>query len=309
MSSPRLLSLDALRRLDRGTTVIWATPSVRSQVEGTLGLAAPRPLTALPPEVRTVIAVGGGAFIDDVKLWRLEAAPCLELIAIPSVWGSGAEASPVAVRNRGGKKVIRMDPKLLPDARAILPGLAATLPLARAKLGCGDCWAHALEGFLSPLATDALRSELAALMNDMLKAPIANAPVWFELSAAACAGQARSSVGLVHGIAHTLEGPMRLQNPDAEWGHARICSIFLWPVMCFNQRTSTHWQNLSASHGLNGAQVMEVLRSFFDRSGYQEALPALRAYWMAVLRDPCSRTNSTLVRPASLQFFERGASQ
>ena len=33
------------------------------------------------------------------------------------------------------------------------------------------------------------------------------------------------------------------------------------------------------------------------------ALPVLEEHWRSVLRDPCSRTNSALVRPQHLSFF------
>jgi alcohol dehydrogenase class IV len=229
----------------------------------------------------------------------------VELIVIPSIWGSGAEVSPIAVRNRDGKKEIRMDPKLLPDARLVWPELAAAIPPDRVRVACGDCWAHALEGFLSPLATQALRAELASLLAQMLATPINNDPVWFELGARACAGQARSSVGLVHGIAHTLEGVLRARHPGADWGHAKLCSLFLWPVMRFNEQASGKWQQLLAEHGLPPRAILEVLRTLFDAEAYEQALPVLKEQWLSVLRDPCSRTNSALVRPASLDFFAR----
>ena len=89
-----------------------------------------------------LVVIGGGTLIDETKVWRLEQSPELTLIAIPSIWGSGAEASPIAVRNRGGKKDIRVDKKLLPDARAVWPELAATISPERVRFACGDSWSH-----------------------------------------------------------------------------------------------------------------------------------------------------------------------
>ena len=303
MNEPRVLTLDSLRCRQPESTIVWADPMVEDQVKKLLPFATRSPLTSLPEGVQSLIVVAGGTLIDEAKVWRLENAPYLELVVIPSIWGSGAEASPIAVRNRGGKKEIRMDPRLQPDARAILPELAASIPPERAKLGCGDCWAHALEGFLSPLADAALRVELAVLINQVLPCRLTNDPVWFDFSARACAGQARSSVGLVHGIAHTLEGILRAQQPAADWGHARLCSLFLWPVMRFNELASGKWREISAQYGVDAARVMSVIRSFFDGPVYDSVLPALREHWVSVLSDPCSRTNSALVRPACLEFF------
>ena len=303
MSKMRVLTIEELCLKPRETTIVWTDPLVQAQVEVRLPFRTLPPLRPLPADVRTIIVVAGGTLIDETKAWRLQTAPALELIAIPSIWGSGAEASPIAVLNRCGNKEILKDPKLLPDARAVLPDLAASIPPDRAILGCGDCWAHALEGFLSPLADDNIRNELAKLMHEMLEAPLTNDPVWFELSTQACAWQAHSSVGLTHGIAHTLEGIMRAEFPGAEWGHARLCSLLLWPVMRFNELTSTRWRDLSARHGLEIARIQSVVRSLFEESAYDQALSALKENWLTILRDPCTRTNSALVRPNSLGFF------
>jgi alcohol dehydrogenase class IV len=143
----------------------------------------------------------------------------------------------------------------------------------------------------------------------MLVAPLANDPMWFELGAQACAGQARSSVGLVHGIAHVLEGILRAEQPAGDWGHAKLCSIFLWPVMRFNEQASDKWRRLLAQHALEPEQVMAVARNLFDAAAYDSASTALKQHWMAVSRDPCSRTNSALARPSSLEFFVQKAFQ
>jgi hypothetical protein len=54
---------------------------------------------------------------------------------------------------------------------------------------------------------------------------------------------------------------------------------------------------------LDAARVMNLVRSLFDQSAYEQVLPTLRENWILILRDPCSRTNSALVRPGSVDFF------
>lgn len=302
MNSPRILTLADLRSRPRQGTAVWATPSVRARVEAALPFALTEP-PQVPPGTRCLIAIGGGTLIDEAKAWRLSQAGQIELIAIPSIWGSGAEVSPIAVLNRDGKKEIRIDPKLLPDARAVWPELAEGIPAARVRQACGDAWAHALEGFLSPLADDALRAELAGLIGQMAVMPLANDPAWFELGARACAGQARSGVGLVHGIAHVLEPVLRQRQPGAGWGHAKLCSIYLWPVMRFNEQASDNFRNLAAKHNLDTGRILAIARKLFEERPYEAALPVLKELWPAVLRDRCTRTNSALVRPAALDYF------
>ena len=148
-----------------------------------------------------------------------------------------------------------------------------------------------------------MQQELADVMQEMVKLPLASDPRWFELSARACAGQARSGVGLVHGIAHSLERYVRADFPQAGWGHAKLCSTFLWPVIEFNRQHAPKWERLTQQYELDAAEILNVLQELHDADSYQQVLPLLDKHWMEILRDPCSRTNSALVRPASKSFF------
>lgn len=303
MSKQETISLDYISSLNPETTIVWATDSVVKIVRERLKLPLMPALSPPPDDIQTLVVIGGGNLIDLAKCWKLNNKPGLRLIAIPSIWGSGAEASPIAVSNFDGNKVIRFHQGLLPNARAIWPELAQSLSDEQIRFGCGDCWSHALEGFLSPLADHSLRMELATLMGQMLRQPSQRDPVWFDWSAQACNGQAQSSVGLVHGIAHVLEGTIHSTEPYLNWGHSRLCSIYLWPVMQFNSSSSSKWDDLITEYGLRPESIMSAIRGFFDPDAYIRCLPFLKEQWMRIIKDPCSRTNSVLVRPGSLQFF------
>ena len=138
----------------------------------------------------------------------------------------------------------------------------------------------------------------------MLDAPLGKSPDWFRLSSEACAAQARSSVGLVHGIAHTLEGILCRDHPEGDWGHAKLCSTFLAPVMAFNGQDDGKSSRLMEEYGVDRGGVEEVVRMLHDADAYRAALPVLTENWRTVLRDQCSRTNVRLVRPADIGFFE-----
>lgn len=282
---------DVSARATHGDTAVWASdrarallapewPEARWLEEGGAGAQG----------LATIIVIGSGTLIDHVKLRRHTAT---SLIAVPTLWGSGAEASSVAVWTEDGKKKFRLDPALRPDAIGFDLRFAATVSPAQARAACGDVWSHALEGFLSPLADDALRTRLAALMARLLELPIAADGRWFEPGAEAAALQARSSVGLVHGLAHVLE-------PALAIGHARLCALLLAPVLRWNAATSTKWAELSAAFGLDRARIEATVESLGDTGDRRALIPAIEASWRQVLRDPCTRTNSALVRPDSL---------
>ena len=206
---PESWSLEKLLDAQLGQTALLATSSITSKVTETLPFNPIHNLDDLPNDLETLIVIGGGTLIDEAKVWRVRNSPKSTLVAIPSLWGSGAEISPVAVLNRKGKKEIHIADELIPDIRCLWPELAASIPENLARHGCGDAWSHALEGFLSPLANHDVQSDLANVIQDMIVVPLGNDSRWFELSARACFGQSQASVGLVHGIAHTLEHPSK----------------------------------------------------------------------------------------------------
>ena len=201
--------------------------------------------------------------------------------------------------------MIRCGEQYLPDARVLWPELSESAPARLLRHACGDTWSHALEAFLSPLAGEEARGEIATLLERLLTLPVGPDARWFEASADACRLQARSSVGLVHGIAHTLEGPLRAEQPDFGWGHAALCSTFLWPVMALNLRLSDGARQRFAAAGLDPHRVLAPTRALFDAESYDRAAPLLASHWNEILRDPCSRTNGTLVRPGALDHFQR----
>lgn len=287
-------------------SALVCTPAVRGRVSDWRSLVVDG-VADLVAGLDAVVVVGGGTLIDQVKAWRAVHSPGTFLVAVPSLWGSGAEASPIVVLERDRRKDIRIGEEFLPDVRCIWPELAESVPLQRARWACGDAWSHALEGFLSPLADDELRTELAGVIRTLCDLPISNDPRWFKASGDACAGQARSSVGLVHGIAHALEPVLRAESPSDGWGHARLCATFAWPVMAFNRDRGDKWASYLSEYGVDENAIMGRLRDLHDDSDYAAALPYLDARWIEILRDPCSRTNSTLVRPDDTSFFtERG---
>jgi alcohol dehydrogenase class IV len=307
MREPEVWPLTRLLAENLGPAIVWATPSVRARTESVLPYSHGAPEMELPAPTRTLIAVGGGTLIDAAKVFRRECAPALRLIAVPSIWGSGAEASPVAIVQDGVRKRIRVGSEYIPDVRVEWPELADSAPERLVRNACGDAWSHAIEALLSPLADEDLRGEIATLISRMLGIPLGRDVRWFEASVAACRFQARSSVGLVHGIAHTLEGPLRAEQPEFPWGHAALCSTFLWPVMALNLRLSSRAQEWLSRAGLVPDQVLAVARALFDEESYAFALPLLESHWKEVLRDPCTRTNGALIRPAALDFFQRRA--
>jgi alcohol dehydrogenase class IV len=257
-----------------------------------------------PTDASTLIVVGGGTLIDHAKRERHTRAPQVRLVAIPSLWGSGAEASPIVVTTHPDHKEVCIDDGFLPDVRVVWPKLADNAPADLVRYACGDTWSHALEGFLCPLATDDLRVELAGILHELMTLPIGYDSRWFDVSARACAAQARSGVGLDHGIAHVLEPVLRAAHSTSGWGHARLCSAFLAPVLHLLVSVSDKTQGLVGAYGLDLAAIEAAARSVGSPDDYVACLPTLIECWPRVLRDPCTRTSCVVIRPGYLSYFQ-----
>ncbi len=292
----RRWELNDLAKAELGRAVALVSPSVRAQVVERLCFPLVDRLESVASGTNTLIVIGGGSLIDRAKVFRREQWPALRLVAIPSLWGSGAEVSPVAVLNDNGKQIHFSD-DLIPDYFVVWPELAKHAPAELLRWACGDVWAHAMEAFTSPLANDDQRRQAAELMNAMADFPLGFDARWFDASAAACLLQARSSVGLIHGFAHTLE-------PKIGWGHARLCSLFLLPVLRFNLSRSPKVEKLAVQFGLELNKVEAVARELFSGEDYAQAMAEAAGIWETIARDRCSRTNCVLVRRDSLEFFQ-----
>jgi alcohol dehydrogenase class IV len=296
---PQLSAAEVRRELaESRSATLWATASSKAVAEELFGVPANCASNAGLVGVSLLVAVGGGAALDRAKWERSRQGHEIRLIAVPSLWGSGAEASRIVVLNEDGQKRIDVGEKFLPDAICWSEDFLASMSPLLARWACGDSWAHALEGFLSPLATEEIRQALAGVMRSMLLMPTTRDFRWFEASAIACAGQSHSSVGLVHGIAHVLEPFLAKQTANKPWGHARLCSALLAPVMRFNLAASSKPATLLARHGLELGRVMSIADSLAEPIG--PLVGPIQSLWTQILRDPCTRTNSVLVRPSSL---------
>jgi alcohol dehydrogenase class IV len=301
---PAVWSLQRLAQELPEDTVIWATPSVQQTVGETLRWPIVDVAAGFPTDAGAVIVVGGGTLIDHAKRERHTRAPQVRLVAIPSLWGSGAEASPIVVTTHPDHKEVCIDDGFLPDVRVVWPELAQNAPMHLMRYACGDTWSHALEGFVCPLATDDLRLELAGTMHELLTLPIGYDSRWFDVSARACAAQARAGVGLDHGIAHVLEPVLRAAHPGDGWGHARLCSAFLSPVLHLLVSVSDKAQGLVSAYGLDLAAIESAAHSVGSADDYAACLPTLMDCWPRVLRDPCTRTSCVVIRPSYVSYFQ-----
>jgi alcohol dehydrogenase class IV len=278
--------------------VTWASSAVAPAVRAELGLEPVRP-GQLPAGTRTLVVCGGGTLIDRAKATAKRRPEPVRVVAVPTLWGAGAEASPVIVLNGAdGAKEIAVDETFVPDVRVVWLGPSSAAPERLRRAGAGDVWAHTLEALISPLADTSVREGAAELVHALL--PLTpdgeHAVLWLDLSARACALQARAGVGLAHGIAHQLEGPLGI-------GHARLVAAALPTVFALAIAEAPRWPDVAAAYGLDAERIVARLESLLDLDDLAAVRAAVPEHRRAILRDPLTRTNGFLVRGAHLDAF------
>lgn len=250
----------------------------------------------------TVVVVGGGKLIDFSKVWRKSQNRSIHLVAVPSLWGSAAEVSPIAVINKD-KKEIHTSLKLIPNEVILWDALVKIMPDTLSLSGQGDAWSHLLEGFLSPLSDLELRLEAAQLIRKFTETDLQKDIKWFGLSQKACMVQARSGVGLIHGIAHTLEPLLKKSGQHSIAHHAILCSTLLYPVMSYNFERSEKMKVLFIENKLNLSSVFDKLKYLYNETIYDAIFTLMKENWKDVIKNPLSRINSSSVAMGSLDYF------
>ena len=202
-----------------------------------------------------VVAVGGGSVIDTAKMAsvisrnggrvtdyyskKLDFLPGLPLIAVPTTAGTGSEATPAAVFRDPDDEVKRgIRSELFMPASAILdPELTVTLPEKLTASTGMDALTHALEAYVSPMATvfsDMAAERSISLIFSHLKTAVeeggdrearAGMLIGSYLGGVAIA---IANVGAVHVLAHTLGGLHKVP-------HGLANALLLPYVMEFNR--------------------------------------------------------------------------
>ena len=161
--------------LDQAGTGYFVFDQVEPEPPFACVAAAAAAIRASGLEVDVVVALGGGSVIDAAKLvaatlrdgreahllagiGKVGCRP-LPLVCLPTTSGTGSEATPVAIFTdvATGNKVGVVDPCLVPDVVLLDPGLTDGLPRLPTAAAGMDALVHALEAFLSKVATPIAR--------------------------------------------------------------------------------------------------------------------------------------------------------
>jgi len=248
----RTPALDAVRRGLEGRDV-----RVFDEVEENPSLATIEAGTKEAKDfgAQLLIGLGGGSPMDAAKGIALAAShegdlrgllagdqpsrPALPVIAIPTTSGTGSEVTPYAVFTdpEAGNKVGYGHPSIFPVVAIVDPELAAGMPETVALNTGLDVLAHAVEAYLSTIASplsDTLALQAAEAVLAHLALAVRKAPESVDQMsyAAMLAGMA-----ITHGstiLPHIMGYPLTMFHGVP---HGRASALLLAPVMDFLRRS------------------------------------------------------------------------
>ncbi len=258
----------------------------------------------IPGGIDRIIAIGGGAIMDMAKV--LSVAPhgtknvndlypdmanltrVHELIALPTTCGTGSEVTNISIvfRTALGTKHGLVGDALYPAHAVLIPRLMETLPYHVFACSAIDALIHAVESYLSPLATPmtdafgelAMREILtgfAAVAEDPSRRAALNGQF---LRAATNAGVAFGNAGCgpVHALSFAIGGKYHVP-------HGESCYQYFLPVLRFYKAHS------EGDRSPAGGKLAKLEALLCDILHAQDGLDALAALLERILpRKPMS---------------------
>jgi alcohol dehydrogenase len=282
-------------------------------------------------DIDCLIALGGGSTIDFSKLcWALIENPSLtieeiikpfsitkresaQFIAIPTLFGSGAEASSAATFTKAGQsnKSIALSHTFIPDQVILDSLLASDIPQELIISGIFDALTHAIEGYVSPIQNDLVKKytfETIKVLVEELDNISNQKPTTLEsldniAYASYWAGiiQNHCSTGLAHSIGHQLTG--------LNISHAKGVASFLVPVMKLNSQSSNAYDQLAENCDFDSTvkfiekiqDLYNKLRPSFDEGTINKIKNNATNIINGAKNDPTFKTNPVLVSDEQIQ--------
>ncbi len=218
------------------------------EVEAPLGCLVDISRRILEIRCDCIVAIGGGSVLDAAKLVCVMAKnnivdpsqiagvdtlpkERLNLIAIPTTCGTGAEATGVCVAmdEKNNTKIAFADDVLIPDVAILDPALVEALPVRLVASSAIDALAHAIEAHISiqsnPLSDALSAKALSMIWKNLPEAINGDKNARFcLLEAANIAGVAFSNamVGIIHSLAHAAGSILHIP-------HSEAVSLFILP--------------------------------------------------------------------------------
>ncbi|MGF1765629.1 phosphonoacetaldehyde reductase [Aliivibrio kagoshimensis] len=244
-----------------------------------------------------IIAIGGGSAIDLAKLVKYyaktsldgnEIAPpkvidigSIELVVIPSTFGTGSESTHFAVLYINGQKHSVAHESILPDIYLLDGSLSDTLPRKVKGSACLDALSQAVESYWSVASTMEskrfAKEAIIIIRKNLSKYLLGDVSVSNELSIAAnLAGKAINitKTTAAHALSYTLTAKYNIPH-----GHA--------VALCIKNMFEANMGSATRDGLVDLKILMNELYSFLNVSNGKEASDLFSDYMIAAGLEPC----------------------
>lgn len=181
-----------------------------------------------------IVAVGGGSAIDVAKAIKLFAESDVEILAVPTTAGTGAEVTRFSVLYNNGDKDSVRSWDIIPDYQIFDYTTLESLPYIQRVVTALDAFTHAVEAYWSKDATDESRdysAEALALFNAHFEKYLADDKGAYEpmMKCSELAGRAINiaQTTACHAFSYKLHKLKGFYHGQA----VAVCLVYIWKYM------------------------------------------------------------------------------
>ncbi len=181
-----------------------------------------------------IVAVGGGSAIDVAKAIKLFAESDVEILAVPTTAGTGAEVTRFSVLYNNGDKDSVRSWDIIPDYQIFDYTTLESLPYIQRVVTALDAFTHAVEAYWSKDATDESRdysAEALALFNAHFENYLADDKSAYE-PMMKCSELAGRAINIAQTTAcHAFSYKLHKLNGFYHGQAVAVCLVYIWKYM------------------------------------------------------------------------------
>lgn len=202
-----------------------------------------------------IAAVGGGSAIDVAKAVKYYSKADVDIVAVPTTAGTGAEVTRFSVLYNNGDKESVSDYSIIPDYAVFDYRTLASLPQFQKKVTALDAFCHCVEAFWSLNADDESRNysrQGLELFNKNFNSYIQNDPETYS-KMMKCSELAGRAINIARTAApHAMSYKLHKLKGFAHGQAIAVCLAYIWKYMEQNNNSSDVKKLLADTESMTG---------------------------------------------------------
>lgn len=222
-----------------------------------------------------IVAVGGGSAIDVAKAIKLFAESDVEILAVPTTAGTGAEVTRFSVLYNNGDKDSVRSWEIIPEYQIFDYTTLESLPYIQRVVTGLDAFTHAVEAYWSKDATDESReysAEALELFNDNFEKYLADDKSSYE-SMMKCSELAGRAINIAQTTAcHAFSYKLHKLKGFYHGQAVAVCLVYIWKYMLEQNSDDVELEMLLAETEIVSGYTPEKLEGLLSQLGLLDDL-------------------------------------